>query len=97
MKKLILSAFALALISAAPAYAQSSFVMIIGEAPTASAKAAETTPETHEALVARTVESTCVRPTIRNLRAMVDYRECADAVRAELADAALAPEQLAAR
>ncbi len=96
MKTIAFSAFALALMTAMPAYAQSAFVMVIGEAPRASEKRAAV-PVTQEARVERAVNTACVRPTISDVSRLMAYRECAQQVRAELASAQRAPEQFAAR
>ncbi|MFB0612181.1 hypothetical protein [Aurantiacibacter poecillastricola] len=97
MKKLTLSAFALALIAAAPAYAQSAFVMIVGEAPAPAAETREQTPATREQLVERIVERVCARPAIRDLNAQMAYRACSKDVREQLGERELELAQLAAR
>lgn len=101
MKTLTLSAFAIALMAAAPAYAQSSFVMIIGEAPSASASSEDAAPTSSESRIDRVVEESCVRPAVREIRSMMAYRECAFEVRKALEEESAGSEaearQIAAR
>lgn len=101
MKKLAISAFVAAIITATPAYAQSSFVMIIGDLPEAKAEQASPSPVSQETLIERTVEDVCVRPSLRDLRATMEYRACAVEVRAavlaQLEEDDALPRQLAAR
>ncbi len=96
MYKTIASAFCLALITATPAYAQSAFVMVIGDAPTAGDQRAERTV-TRAEMIERAVEEACVRPDSRDLKMQRLYRECVAELRAELAETQPAPRQLAAR
>ena len=96
MKKILLSAFALAIISATPAYAQSSFVMVIGDAPRAE-KASTNEPETREVAIQRIVDEACVRPFARDLKAQEVYRECVAEVREQLNARETIPQQIALR
>ncbi|WP_338241765.1 hypothetical protein [Aurantiacibacter hainanensis] len=99
MKTIRLSAFCLALMAATPAFAQSSFVMILGEAPSVTERS-ESAPASREQQIESAVEEACVRPVGRDLKAHMLYRECKAILGAEIAEAdttVRAPIQLAAR
>lgn len=91
-----LGAFCAALMLAAPAYAQSSFVMIIGNAPTARVPAANA-PLDQAALIELAAERACERPRLSNLKGQLLYRECLVEVRAEAQAQLAAGGQFAAR
>ncbi len=82
MKIRFLGAFCTALMLAAPAYAQSSFVLVIGEfsAPRANTVSAA---DSQAALIETTAERACIEPHLRDLRARSAYRACLDEVRAK--------------
>jgi len=84
MKKFALSAFCLAVMSATPAYAQSAFVLVIGETPTAE-QDRETAAPSREVLVERAIEQACARPSLQAVKMQMMYRECVAEMRAELA------------
>lgn len=75
-----LGAFGAALLLAAPALAQSSFVMVIGEfsAPRTNTVAAADSQAT---LIESAAERACIEPHLRDLRARSAYRACLDEVR----------------
>lgn len=85
MKKSITSMFLLAasaLLLAVPANAQSAFVLIIGELPSAEADAPRRAL-TAEELIDEAVETACPRPFIRDLKGWSLYNACAATARAE--------------
>lgn len=96
MKKLLTSAFCLAIMAATPAYAQSAFVFVIGDAPSAEQER-ETSAPTQEALVERAIEQACARPSLQAVKMQMMYRECIAELRAELASGSENSIRLAAR
>ena len=96
MKIRFLAAACTALLLAAPANAQSSFVMIIGEMPTARVAVASA-PVDQASLVEAAAERACYRPRLNNLKGQVMYRECLEEVRADAQAQLAAGRQFAAR
>ncbi|WAT16929.1 hypothetical protein OZN62_08240 [Aurantiacibacter sp. MUD11] len=82
MKKLTIAALAATVLAAAPAQAQSAFVMIIGEAPAPAADRADA-PVSREAMIESAVERACPQPFIRDLKARSLLAECKAEARAE--------------
>lgn len=91
-----LAAACTALVLAVPASAQSSFVMIIGELPTAPVAVARA-PVDQATLIEATAERACYRPRLNNLKGQILYRECLTQVRAETQAQLAAGAQFAAR
>jgi len=91
-----LGAFCAALTLAAPASAQSSFVMVIGEMPTARAPAVSV-PLDEATLIEAAAERACERPRLNNLKGQLLYRDCLVEVRAEAQAQLAAGAQFATR
>lgn len=96
MKKLLTSAFCLAIMAATPAYAQSAFVMVIGDAPTASPERASTAPSREER-AERAIENACARPSVQSVKMQSLYRECVAEMQARMAENSEDAQQIAAR
>ena len=96
MKIRFLAAACTALLLAAPANAQSSFVMIIGELPTARVAVASA-PVDQASLIEAAAERACDRPRLNNLKGQIIYRACLVEVRAEAQAQLAAGRQFAAR
>ena len=96
MKIRFLAAACTALVLAVPASAQSSFVMIIGEIPTARVPVASA-PADQASLIEAAAERACYRPRLNNLKGQLLYRECLVEVRADAQAQIAAGRQFAAR
>lgn len=85
------AALAATMLAAAPAQAQSAFVMIIGKAPS-PAEQSVSAPVSREAVIEDAVERACPQPFIRDLKARALRADCVETARAE-AEAILAERE----